>query len=98
MMNDKVNNLEFKYLANNEELLAEVKKLFLEYAESLPIDLDFQDFEAELGKLPGKYVPPAGAIILAVADNKAVGVVALRKIEEDICEMKRLFVKKIIRV
>ena len=93
-MNDKVNNLEFKYLANNKELLAEVKKLFLEYAESLPIELDFQDFEDELSKLPGKYVPPAGAIILAIVDNTAVGIVALRKIEDGICEMKRLFVKK----
>ena len=93
-MNDEVNNLEFKYLANNKELLAEVKKLFLEYAESLPIELDFQDFEDELSKLPGKYVPPTGAIILAIVDNTAVGIVALRKIEDDICEMKRLFVKK----
>ena len=94
MMNNTVNNLEFKYLANNQEILPEVKKLFLEYAESLPIDLDFQDFEDKLKKLPGKYVPPTGAIILAVVDNTAVGVVALRKIEDNICELKRLFVKE----
>lgn len=94
MMSNTVNNLEFKYLANNEYLLPKVKKLFLEYAESLPIDLDFQDFEDELKKLPGKYVSPTGAIILAMVDNTAVGVVALRKIEDDICEMKRLFVKE----
>ena len=93
-MSDIANNLEFKYLNNNKELLDDVKKLFLEYAENLPIDLDFQDFEDELAELPGKYAPPTGAIILAFVNNRPVGIVALRKIENDICEMKRLYVKK----
>ena len=93
-MSDIANNLEFKYLNNNKELLDDVKKLFLEYAKSLPIDLDFQNFEDELTELPGKYAPPTGTIILAFVNNRPVGIVALRKIENDICEMKRLYVKK----
>ena len=93
-MSDIANNLEFKYLNNNKKLLDDVKKLFLEYAETLPIDLDFQNFEDELADLPGKYTPPTGDIILAFVDNSPVGIVALRKIENNICEMKRLYVKK----
>lgn len=43
-----------------------VAQLFLAYAQSLPISLDFQGFELELAALPGKYAESAGgAIFLA---------------------------------
>ena len=89
-------NVEFKYIKNKERL-ADIKELFLEYAEELVIDLDFQDFKEELKKLPGKYGPPDGALILALIDDKAVGCIALRKISKEACEMKRLFVKPAYR-
>jgi len=85
-------NVEFQYI-KDEERLADIKELFLEYAEELVIDLDFQDFKEELEKLPGKYGPPDGLLILALIDDKAVGCIALRKISVDVCEMKRLYVK-----
>jgi ribosomal protein S18 acetylase RimI-like enzyme len=68
--------------------------LFRAYAASLPIDLAYQGFEAELAALPGKYAPPSGALLLARrADGEAIGCVALRPIEPEGCsEMKRLFV------
>ncbi len=69
--------------------------LLREYAESLGIDLGFQDFAAELATLPGKYAPPAGEMLLAcAADGAALGCVALRPFEgAEICEMKRLYVR-----
>ncbi len=85
--------IKFKKIVN-KKYINDVKKLFREYAEELEIDLDFQDFEEELTKLPGKYGPPDGLLILAYLKEKAVGCIALRKISKEICEMKRLYVKK----
>lgn len=71
-----------------------VRRLFTDYAASLEIDLSFQDFERELSSLPGDYVPPLGALFLAVDDDvdQAIGCVALRQWEADVAELKRLYV------
>ena len=80
-----------------EDMIEEVRQLFMEYAQSLDIDLCFQGFETELKTLPGKYGPPAGALILASVDSQAAGCIALRSVSEDICEMKRLYVRDAYR-
>ena len=74
--------------------LAAAASLFRAYAASLPIDLAYQGFEAELAALPGKYAPQHGALLLARGkDGASLGCVALRAIEpEGCCEMKRLYV------
>lgn len=73
--------------------LAEVRGLFREYVTGLGVDLEFQDFEAEIAGLPGKYAAPRGRLLLAWSGTDAVGCVALRPIDETTCEMKRLFVR-----
>jgi ribosomal protein S18 acetylase RimI-like enzyme len=74
--------------------LPEVLALFREYADGLETDLAFQGFAAELASLPGKYAPPQGRLLLARdGTGAAVGCVALRPIDGERCEMKRLFVR-----
>jgi putative acetyltransferase len=80
-------------LADNGERIAAVRELFLEYANSLNFNLCFQSFEKELAGLPGDYVFPEGILLLALADEQPAGCVALHKLEEGICEMKRLYVR-----
>ncbi|MDD4858403.1 MAG: GNAT family N-acetyltransferase, partial [Candidatus Krumholzibacteria bacterium] len=70
-----------------------VRRLFEDYAASLDIDLCFQDFDRELETLPGEYAPPFGTIILAYSGEEIAGCVALRRIDDRVSEMKRLFVK-----
>jgi putative acetyltransferase len=70
-----------------------IKDLFLEYAKSLDFELCFQGFDKELDELPGKYSPPEGRLLLAEYKHMYAGCIALRKIGEGICEMKRLYVK-----
>jgi ribosomal protein S18 acetylase RimI-like enzyme len=70
-----------------------VRTIFREYAESLGIDLSFQQFDAELADLPGKFAAPRGQVLLAYHEEEVIGCVALRPIDETICEMKRLYVR-----
>jgi putative acetyltransferase len=79
--------------ARSAEQVAEVRKLFEEYQKSLSFELDFQCFGNELDQLPGKYAPPGGALFLALVDGRVAGCVGLRKMDAEICEMKRLFVR-----
>jgi ribosomal protein S18 acetylase RimI-like enzyme len=74
--------------------LRAIAGLFLQYAASLPIDLGYQDFDAELAALPGKYAPPQGELLLARSpQGDPLGCVALRPLEPTgVCEMKRMFV------
>jgi ribosomal protein S18 acetylase RimI-like enzyme len=73
--------------------LENIRALFLEYASSLDFDLDFQNFKQELTNLPGQYAPPGGCLFIALHNDEPVGCVGLRNLENNVCEMKRLYVR-----
>jgi putative acetyltransferase len=79
--------------AQSAEQIAIVRELFLEYARSLDFNLCFQSFDEELTRLPGEYAPPDGRLFLAVAEGRVAGCIALRKLADGECEMKRLWVR-----
>ena len=63
--------------------------------EDLPLVLRYFDeaaWEAELAGLPGAYAPPGGALLVADLDGSVVGCVALRALDAERCEMKRMYV------
>jgi ribosomal protein S18 acetylase RimI-like enzyme len=78
--------------AQDARHIADARELFLEYAQSLNFSLCFQGFEKELAGLAGDYGAPDGRLLLAYAGDCAAGCVALHKLEDGICEMKRLYV------
>ena len=81
--------------------LQSTRLILEEYAAQLGIDLGFQNFAAELAGLPGDYVAPRGALLLALVDGEIAGCCAMRSLDaadySSACEMKRLFVRKAFR-
>ena len=69
------------------------RALFAEYAASLGVELDFQGFDEELAALPAGYLPPTGVLLLADTAEGTVGCVAVRALDGDTCELKRLYVR-----
>ncbi len=87
-------NRDIQFLsARSPEDIEVARTLFREYEASIGVDLCFQNFEAELANLPGAYAPPSGALFLARSEGETAGCVALRRLEEGICEMKRLYLR-----
>ena len=81
----------------NADHVAHAKALFQEYAETRKNDPALDDFHEEIDNLPGKYAAPDGNLILAYSDGKAAGCVAVHKLADGVCEMKRLYVSPRLR-
>jgi putative acetyltransferase len=84
--------------ARTDAQVATVRALVREYAAWINVDLCFQEIDAEIDGLPGKYAADqGGALLLALSGAQPAGCVALRALEPGICEMKRLWVRDAFR-
>jgi predicted N-acetyltransferase YhbS len=84
-------------IVTSAEDMDPVRTLFREYANEYAAspgsDLCFQSFEQELEGLPGPYALPSGCLLLATVGGEPAGCVALKKVADGVCEMKRLYVR-----
>ena len=86
----------------SDETLSQARDLFREYATIPGVAPCVEDFGKEVAALPGSYAPPSGRLLLAVQEisgnsDEPAGCGALRKFDQDTCEMKRVFVRPAFR-
>jgi GNAT superfamily N-acetyltransferase len=86
------------------EYSSEIKELFLEYTEMLVKNdgnfaryLEVQNYDSELEHLADKYGLPEGRLYIVKVENEVAGCIGLRKIDNENCEMKRLYVRSKFR-
>jgi carbonic anhydrase len=88
--------------AISEGAIAQARNLFREYAAIPGVAPCLENFEKEVVALPGAYAPPDGRLLLAIREGagsaeEAIGCAALRRLEADACELKRLYVRPALR-
>ena len=86
-------------LVEGGPLVSTVAQLFREYGSEWPgPDLAAEGFEDEIENLPGRYRRNRrGSLLLALVDDHAAGCIAIRRLDDQSAEIKRLFVRKHFR-
>ncbi len=77
--------------------LEAARTIFREYADTLGSDLCLQNFAEELATLPGAYARPDGRLLLAMVEDAVAGCAALRSLDGQTGEMKRVYVRPSFR-
>ncbi len=88
--------MEIVNVTSGRQLLV-VKELFEEYWESFGFPPTLQNFSLEVKRLPGDYAAPDGRLALAGVGDEQAGCIALRRLDQQRCEAKRLYVRETFR-
>ncbi len=87
----------YSYKEEIGELFREYTDMLVEGDPAFQAYLDLQNYDDELQHLEHKYGLPDGRLYLALADGVPAGCIGLRKIDEENCELKRLYVRPAYR-
>src|SRR3546814_9123021 len=63
---------------------ASVLGIWREFIANSPVNLDYQNNDAEFANLPGKYAAPKGCVLLADREGEIEGCVAMRQVTHEI--------------
>jgi ribosomal protein S18 acetylase RimI-like enzyme len=75
------------------EHLEQARELLREYGAEIQSSVCTGAISTEIAHLPGEYGPPDGMFFLAHMRGAPAGCVAFRRIADNLCEMKRLYVR-----
>lgn len=73
------------------------RQMWREYARTIDDPAWFPGFETELADLGRIYAPPGGAFLLAWEGKELAGCGALRRLDDELGEMRRVFVRSQFR-
>lgn len=76
-----------------QDLFAEYTKMLVDHDPAFAVYLEIQHYDSELLHLREKYGLPGGRLYLARVDGQPAGCIALRQLDDERCEMKRLYVR-----
>lgn len=85
--------LAYKYTQEINILFSEYTNMLIANDSSFQNYLDIQHYDEEINHLAEKYGIPFGRLYLAFCNGEAAGCIGLKKIDEQNCEMKRLYVR-----
>lgn len=75
-----------------EREIAEARRLVMAHADARATTPGVEHVRADAAGLPGPYQPPRGGLWIAEAAGSAIGCVALRPLNDEAAEVKRMFV------
>jgi putative acetyltransferase len=84
-------------IACAQELVREYFSWFFSLVPGSEADPTFRGWEDELEAIPGDCVPPRGSYLLATVSEQPAGCVTLRPVDQEHCELKRLYVRPTFR-
>jgi putative acetyltransferase len=88
---EKPVKISFKVAKTKQDFIDGVS-LFKLYADTLDLDLSFQEFANELKTINKQYNKPKGALLLVYGEGHLAGCVGIRKLDNATAELKRMFV------
>lgn len=77
--------------------LEDVLDLYREYVSTTSVDLSFQGNDEEFNQLAKKYSSEESKIFLLKKEGEPVGCAAFRRLDDDVCEMKRVYIRPVAR-